>query len=261
MTYLEAIILGIVQGLGEFLPISSSAHLIIVPYLLGWQYHGLTFDVALHLGTLVALLAFFWRDFMGLIKGGLTEGTSTTNGRLFWMILAASIPAAVFGYVFSEQIDTLFRESLVLIALVLALMGVVLWYVDNTGTKKRDVQSLSWKDALLIGVAQALALFPGVSRSGATMSGGMLLGLTREAAARFSFLLSAPIVAAAAVFKLKDLTIGDVDGPFMVGVLTSAVVGYISIGFLLKFLQKGSLAVFALYRIVVAIIVLIAVLN
>lgn len=256
MTYLHAIILGLVQGLGEFLPISSSAHLILVPYIFGWPQHSDVFDVALHMGTLLALLAFFWRDFIRLILAGLTKGTKTTDGKLFWLIILASVPGAIIGAVFENKIDTVLHNAITLIALALVLMGMVLWYVDKIAAKKRRMETLTSFEAIMIGCAQAVALLPGVSRSGATMTTGLLFGLTREAAARFSFFMSAPIIAGAGILKLRHLHAGDVDGPFLIGILVAAIVGYASIRFLLNYLKKGSYAVFAWYRIALAFIVL-----
>ncbi len=259
MSYLHSIVLGALQGLAEFLPISSSAHLLVVPYIFGWERHSDVFDVALHLGTLVALLVFFWHDFVRLIKAGLTKGLATADGKQFWLIILASIPAGLIGYLFEGVIDDVLHSAYVVIALALALMGLLLWYVDSRAAKRRSETSLTPLEAFAIGCSQVLALLPGVSRSGATMTTGLLLGLTREGAARFSFLLSAPIIAGAGLVKLRHLHAGDVDGPFLVGVLVAAVVGYFSIRFLLNFLQKGSFKVFAWYRIALAVIILITV--
>lgn len=256
MGYSHAIILGIVQGLGEFLPISSSAHLLLVPYIFGWAQHSDVFDVALHMGTLLALLVFFWRDFIRLIQAGLTKGTKTNDGKLFWFILLASVPGAVIGAVFESKIDSVLHNAITLIAIALALMGVVLWYVDKIAAKKRQMESITAVESFVIGCAQAVALLPGVSRSGATMTTGLLFGLTREAAARFSFYMSAPIIAGAGILKLRHLHSGDIDGPFLVGILVAGIVGYASIRFLLNYLRKGSYAVFAWYRILLAVIVL-----
>ncbi len=256
MTYEHAIILGLVQGLGEFLPISSSAHLILVPYLFGWERHSDVFDVALHLGTLVALLAFFWRDFGRLIGVGLSSGLKTSHGKQFWLIILASIPAGLIGFFFESAIDDVLRTAYVAIALALVVMGVVLWYIDKYATKLRTEEKLTPVEAVIIGCSQALALLPGVSRSGATMTAGLLLGLTRASAARFSFLMSAPIIAGAGIFKLRHLGLSDVDGPFVIGVITAGIVGWASIRYLLQYLQTGNFKVFAWYRLALAIVVL-----
>lgn len=257
MTYAEAIVLGVVQGLGEFLPISSSAHLVLVPWLLGWEYHGLTFDVALHMGTLLALFLFFGKDFWKLLRIGIKEQGRTKDSAFFWMILAASIPAAVVGYTFADALNTIVRQQIGLIAGALAVAGVLLVVIDRFAAKKRDIEQANWSDVLLVGLMQALALLPGVSRSGATIGGGLLVGFTREAAARLSFFLSAPIILGAGVFQMRHLEVAQIDGPFIVGVLVAAGVGYASIGFLLNYLKKGNVALFAWYRIAVAVLVII----
>lgn len=259
MTYTHTIILGIIQGLGEFLPISSSAHLILAPYLFGWERHSDVFDVALHLGTLVALLAFFWRDFVRLISAGVGSGLRTTSGRQFWLIILASIPAGLIGLLFENVVDNVLRTAYVAIALALGLMGVVLMLADRYAANKRDETNLTVTDAVIIGCSQAIALLPGVSRSGATMSAGLWLGLTREGAARFSFLMSAPIIAGAGIVKLRHLGLSDVDGPFVVGIITAGIVGWASIRYLLKYLQTGNFKVFAWYRVILAILILIVV--
>lgn len=256
MTILQAAVLGLVQGLGEFLPISSSAHLILVPYIFGWARHSDQFDVALHLGTLVAVLWFFWPDVIRLTIAGVSKGVKTKDGKLFWLIIAATIPAAVIGFLFEDKIDTILRQSYLLIALALAIMGIVLWYVDKIAAKKRSEGDLSWSQSILVGFSQALALLPGVSRSGATMTTGLALGLTREDAARFSFLMSIPIIAGAGLLKLRHIHGSDINGPFIVGVLVAAIVGYLSIRWLLNYLKKGSFAVFAWYRFGLAILVI-----
>lgn len=259
MTYEHAIILGVVQGLGEFLPISSSAHLILVPYLFGWERHSDVFDVALHLGTLAALLAFFWRDFIRLIGAGLSSGLKTSYGKQFWLIILASIPAGLVGFIFEDTIDMVLRTAYVAIAIALALMGIVLLYADKLAAKSRTEDTLSSFEAVIIGCSQALALLPGVSRSGATMTAGLLLGLTRASAARFSFLMSAPIIAGAGIVKLRHLGLSDIDGPFVFGIITAGIVGWASIRYLLQYLQTGSFKVFAWYRLVLALLVLIVV--
>ncbi len=256
MTYLQAIVLGLVQGLGEFLPISSSAHLILVPYIFGWTRHSDVFDVALHIGTLVAVVVYFWRDIIMLLTAGLTKGLKSAEGRLFWLIILASIPAGLIGFLFEDAIDNTLRQAIVAIAIALALMGGVLAYVDRIAAKKREMQTISSVESFLIGCSQALALLPGVSRSGATITTGLLFGLSREAAARFSFLLSIPIIAGAGLLKLRHLHPGDIDGPFIVGVIVAGVVGYISIRFLLNYVKKGSFAIFAWYRLGLALLVL-----
>ncbi len=249
MTIFQALILGIIQGLGEFLPISSSAHLVLVPWVLDWPYAGLTFDVALHIGTLISVVAFFWRDWFSLINSALRRD-GTQEARMFWYLLAATVPGAAVGYLFEEQAETIFRTPL-LIGVLLIMMGIVLYWVDRSAAKIKSIRGVSLSDSLLIGLSQAFAILPGVSRSGVTMTVGRALGLTREAAARFSFLLSTPIIVGAGLFKLKDITPGDINAAFVAGVISSAVVGFISIGFLLRYLARRSFAVFAWYRFAV----------
>ena len=238
MNVLQAVVLGVVQGLGEFLPISSSAHLVLVPWLLNWPGHSLTFDVALHLGTMLAVIAYFWRELLEVVFFGLTQPQSR-DGRLFWYLVVASVPGAILGLLFEEQAETIFRSPW-LIALMLAIMGVVLWLTDRRGRKIRRIEDLTLLDSVLVGVSQGVAIIPGVSRSGITMTTGLALGLERESAARFSFLLSVPMVAGAGFYKLKDITFAALDLPFVLGVIVAAMVGYWAIHFLLQYLRQGS---------------------
>ncbi|OIQ61542.1 undecaprenyl-diphosphatase [Moorella thermoacetica] len=253
MTVLQAIVLGLVQGVGEFLPISSSAHLILTPWFFRWPDPGLTFDVALHLGTLIAVVAYFWRDIIELVLSGLGQPRSQ-DGRLFWYLIVASIPGAIFGVLFEKQAETIFRSPL-LIALTLALMGLGLWWADRVGRKRRQLDDVNLFDGIIVGISQALAIIPGVSRSGITMTAGLLTGMERETAARFSFLMSVPIIAGAALLKLKDLSLREVNLAFIAGVLTAAVVGFLAIKFLLQYLRRGSYLLFTGYRILLAALV------
>ncbi len=248
MTVFQALVLGIVQGLGEFLPISSSAHLVLVPWVMGWPYAGLTFDVALHIGSLISVVAFFWKDWLSLFGEALRRRRSH-EASLFWYLVVATIPGAAVGYIFEEQAETVFRTPL-LIAIMLIVMGIILYWVDRRSTERKSIKAISLADSLLIGLSQALAIIPGVSRSGVTMTAGRALGLTREAAARFSFLLSTPIIVGAGIFKLKDIALGDITIAFITGVVSSAVVGFISIGFLLRYLSVRGFGVFAWYRFI-----------
>lgn len=255
MTVFQALVLGIVQGLGEFLPISSSAHLVLVPWALGWQYAGLTFDVALHIGTLISVVAFFWKDWLTLL-GDAVRRKGTHEASLFWFLVAATIPGAAVGYLFEEQAETVFRTPL-LIGIMLIVMGIILYWVDRRAANRKSIKGISLSDSLLIGLSQAFAIIPGVSRSGVTMTAGRALGLTREAAARFSFLLSTPIIVGAGLFKIKDIAPGDINAAFIAGVASSAVVGFISIGFLLKYLAQRSFGVFVWYRLAVGLAVIV----
>lgn len=259
MGYTQAVVLGIVQGLGEFLPISSSGHLIVTPWIFGWNEgvaNTLAFDVALHMGTLLALIGFFWRDWITLLLA--STKPRSQEGRTFWLIVIASLPAGVAGLLLEKYAETVFRSPL-LVATTLALMGVVLWYVDSKTAQERTIDRLGPVDAVLIGAAQALALIPGVSRSGATMTMGRLLRLDRPAAARFSFLMSMPITAAVGILKAKDIIDIPADqiGAFVVGTLVAAIVGALSIGFLLSYLRRASFAVFAVYRLGLAALIII----
>jgi undecaprenyl-diphosphatase len=246
MTLFQAIVLGIVQGLTEFLPVSSTAHIILVPWLFHWPDPGLTFDVAVHIGTLFAVLVYFWKDWLALIRDGLTRGFGTQEGKMFWFIILASIPGAIAGFLFEEQIQTVFRSPLIMAAMLM-VMGVILYSADRLGKKRQAAQEITFGQSLLIGLSQALAIIPGVSRSGITMTAGLFTGMTREGAARFSFLLSTPMIAGAGVFGLRHYHGAELN-VFLVGVITSAVVGFLVIGFLLQWLRKSSFVPFVWYR-------------
>ena len=253
----QAVVLGIVQGLAEFLPISSSGHLILVPWLLGWPEHSLTFDLALHLGTTLALLGYFWREWLTLaraVPAGLAnaEARKRPEWRLAWLLVLGSLPAGLLGVLFEDVIERNLRQP-VLVAVLLIAFGLALGLADRLSRRGRGLGDLELPDALTIGCAQALALVPGVSRSGITLTAGLLRGLDRPAAARFSFLLSAPITFAAAVYKLRVLVrtppTGDQALAFVVGAAVAAVVGALAIGFLLRYLQRSSTAIFVWYRL------------
>ena len=260
MSTLQAAILGLVQGLGEFLPISSSAHLVLIPWLFKWNDPGLTFDIALHIGTLIAVAIYFWKDWLKLITMGLTDVRST-EGKLFWYLVAATIPGAVVGFLLEKKAETIFREP-ILIATMLILLGVLLYWADRKSVKHIEMNSITFRTSLFIGLSQALAIIPGVSRSGITMTMGLLMGLTREGAARFSFLLAAPIIFGAALVKLPFL----VSNPsvltinFIIGILVSFVIGILSIGFLLRYVQTRNFLPFAWYRFILGSLVIVIVL-
>lgn len=255
LTVWEAALLGVVQGLGEFLPISSSAHLVLLPWFFGWQYAGLRFDVALHLGTLLAVLFYFWQDWLVIIYEGLTRRQST-EGRLFWYLLLATFPGALVGYFLEDYAETIFRSPLI-IGVMLIVMAVILYLSDTLAASHKKMHQLSFADSLLIGLSQALAIIPGVSRSGVTMSMGRILGLSRETAARFSFLLSTPIVVGAGLLKLKDLSAADLTPPFITGVVVSALVGFLAIKFLLRYLVRNTFNIFVGYRILLGMAVIV----
>lgn len=245
MTIIQSIVLGIVQGIAEFLPISSSAHLIFIPWLFNWPPHTLTFDVALHLGTLVALLAFFWHEWWGIIKSP-----------LLWLLILGSIPGVLFGFLGEKYFEETFRGPIT-IAIFMIGLALLLWLAEVISQKKRPLTSINWLDALIIGTAQALALLPGVSRAGITMTTGLFRGFDRASAAKFSFLLSAPIIAGAGLYKSYGLVKhglppGEVL-PFAVGLITAALIGFLAIKYLLQYLQKNTFYLFIWYRIVVGV--------
>ena len=258
MTIFQAVVLGILQGLAEFLPISSSGHLILVPWLAGWPSHGLIFDLALHLGTSAALLGYFWRDWLILARAvlaGLTNATArkADDWRMAWLIVIGCVPAAVVGVLFEDFIEATVRQPS-LIALFLMVFGLLMLIADRVGRRDRTLDQITLIDAVVIGCAQVLSLAPGVSRSGITMTAGLFRGLDRPAAARYSFLLSAPITLAAALFKLRVLLIHPLSGSeaivFLVGIATAAIVGALAIGFLMRYIQRQSLDVFVWWRLV-----------
>ena len=253
MTILQALILGIVQGFTELLPISSSAHLALTPWLLGWPDHGLAFDVALHLGTLIAIVAYFqdeWRRLFSAAVSLLRKRRAETDEekRVVFLVIA-TIPAGIAGLLLEDAAETIFRSP-ALIATNLIVLGVLLWAVDRFMSRERGMESMGWKDAMAIGLAQCLALVPGVSRSGSTITAGRALKLTRESAAVFSFLLSMPITLAAIVFKLPDaVREAESLAPMAVGVVAAAVSAWIAIAVLLKYVARRSYGVFAVYRL------------
>jgi len=254
-SYRVAVTLGLVQGLAEFLPISSSAHLILTPWFFGWPDRGLTFDVALHVGTLAAVAAYFWRDWLRLFAAA--PRPRSPDGRLFWLLVVGAIPGGIAGVLLDSLAEQAFRSP-PLIAGTLTLMGLALLAADRWGGQERELHDIGLADALLIGAAQALAIVPGVSRSGITIAVARMCGVGRAAAARFSFMLGSPVILGAALFKLRTLAEapGILNGPFLAGVATAAVVGALAIGALLRYLQRASLGLFVLYRLLLAGLVL-----
>lgn len=256
----QSIILGIIQGLTEFLPVSSSGHLVLAPYFFSWTDPGLAYDVSLHMGTLVAVLIFFWRDWVGLAKSAFSR-TPAIKGELdFSMLIIGCIPAAVSGLLLNDYAEHTFRHPII-VAVTLALFGGFLWYWDRRGTKERGFEALTLRDSLIIGCAQALAIVPGVSRSGVTITAALALGLTRPAATRFSFLLSAPIIAGAGVLKskyiLEALAMGGEQAAAIVtGFMASLVSGLFAI-WLLSYMIKGrTFAGFAIYRLILSLVII-----
>lgn len=261
MTVIQSIILGIVQGLTEFLPISSSAHLNLFPWVFGWQAMPDSFDVALHIGTLLAIIIYFYKDWKALILGGYNQTIKkkpSLNGKMFWYIVLATIPAGILSLVLDKISDKIIGDNLdvqmLIIAITLIIMGVILYLVDERSKTTTRYEKITFKQSLWIACSQALAAaFPGVSRSGITMTTARYLGVDRESAAKFSFLLATPITLAAVIFDLKHFVFNI---SFFMGVLTSFVVGFLVIKFLMDYLKKGSFKVFAIYRVVIGVIVI-----
>jgi undecaprenyl-diphosphatase len=260
MTAFQALVLGIVQGLSEFLPISSSGHLLLTRYLLGWDEPGVAFDVALHIGTLVAVIWYFRREWLDLVTAVgrviRQRGPRTPVERRALFIAVATIPAGIAGYFLADVDDTALRDPTVT-AVTLIVFGLLLWLVDRYAARTRTLESMGWVDAIAIGIAQTLALVPGVSRSGATMTAGRGLGFDRPAAAVFSFLLSMPIIAAAALRKAPEaLAAAGNGGPLLVGIIAAAISGWLAIAVLLRLVTTRGYGPFAVYRIAVALLVL-----
>jgi len=282
MSLLQVIVLAVVQGVTEFLPISSTAHLILVPWLAGWEDQGLTFDVALHAGTLAAVLAYFAREWWTMFRDLVHRvtgvrlpavdpdpannlahplpGTPASRLALLGVLVVATIPGALAGYFLEDYAETVFRSP-VLVAGQMLLITVVMWLADRRQSLVRRMESTGLRDGIWIGLAQAVAVVPGTSRSGITISTGLFRNLTRESAARFSFLLSTPIIGGAALLKGIEIwkqgwPAGASAGDFMIGFVVSAVVGYAAIAFLLRYLQMRTLKIFVAYRLLLSVIIL-----
>lgn len=278
-TILQAIILGIVQGATEFIPISSSAHLILVPWLFGWSepaLTSLTFDVSLHIGTLLAVLVYFAQDWVRLIKAWVDSVRERKIGsdpdrRMAWFVLVGTIPGGIVGVLAESKIEALFHKpdqpihtnAILVMAVIIAILGAALLLADRLAKHSTDFKGMSWRDAIIIGLAQAFAIFPGVSRSGSTITAGLALGLKRDAAAKFSFLLSAPIIAGAGLKSLVEIYSGFKSGAiasnelvlFPIGLIVAAVSGYFCIRFLLNYLQKRPVDLFVYYRWALAVLI------
>jgi undecaprenyl-diphosphatase len=270
MPLFQAIVLALVQALTEFLPVSSTAHLVLFPWLLHWQDPGEAFDVALHAGTLVAVLLYFWKDWLTLTICGL-GGKYPSNApsqevaqhkRLFWYLVIGTIPGAILGKLFDKQIEEHLRLPGI-IGVSLVVVALIMWWADSRSNLTRKIEQSDMNDAITIGTAQAIALWPGVSRSGITITAGLFRNFTREAATRFSFLLSAPIIAGAVVTKVPALIklhkAGNLDLPLStlaIAIAVSGIAGYFVIAFFLRYLQTRTLKVFIVYRLVFGIIVL-----
>jgi undecaprenyl-diphosphatase len=250
----EAIVLGAVQGLAEFLPISSSAHLIIVPWLLRWNDPGLVFDVALHLGTLAALIVYYWREWV-LIGASIFNGDRERR-HLLIMLIVASMPGAITGVLFEKQAESAFRSPL-LIAVALAVLGIALWFFDRSSPQTRKISEITFLDALLIGLSQALAIIPGVSRSGSTITTARILRLERADAANFSFLMATPIIAGAGLFEGRHLIHEGITGDVIAGFVAAAIFGLIAIAALIRYVRTRTYQPFAWYRVVLAAFVIV----
>ncbi len=266
MTFFQSIVLGIVQGISEFLPISSSAHLILIPWFFKWEDPGLTFDVFLHLGTLLAMLIYFARDWWALLKAGFFSIIERRIGfekerTQFWCIALATVPGVIMGMLFHHAAENFFRSPF-LIAIPLASVGFLLYWIDGNYPGLKNIDELRIKDAILIGIAQSAAIIPGVSRSGSTMAMGRYLGLNRESAARFSFLLCMPITLGACVYEGRKF-LGQTTHEYPMGILWggffgSFILGILSIHFLLQYLRMADFKIFAWYRVLLAFVVIIA---
>jgi undecaprenyl-diphosphatase len=271
---IQALVMGLVQGLTEFLPVSSSGHLILVPWLFDWKdpfITSLEFSVTLHMGTLLALLVFFWRDWLRLIPAGLASIRDRSlrgdpDRKMAWLLVVATIPAVLVGPLFNDTVESWVREP-ARVALMLCVGAAILWLADRWGTKLRDMDSLTFGEALGIGVAQVLALVPGISRSGISISAGLFLGLTREAAARFAFLMATPVVAGAGVWEARKLLTHDAAAPnpsaqlMVIGFIAAAISGLLAIRFMLEFLKRRPVTVFVIYRVAAAVLVFIVLLS
>lgn len=265
MSWLQIVVLAIVQGLTEFLPISSSGHLVLVPSILGWGDQGLAFDVAVHFGSLLAVVVFFRRDIGALLRGGiqlLGLSTETTESRLALGLALGTVPAAIAGLTLAGWIETNLRDPSVIV-LTLSGYAILMLVADRFGRRERNITNVTVRDAFLIGCAQALALVPGTSRSGVTITVGRFLGFARQDAARFSFLLSVPVILLASAFKAYELVTAIEPVAWMelgVAVLISAIVAYISIDFFMRFVSQIGLLPFAVYRLILAALIIYVVL-
>jgi undecaprenyl-diphosphatase len=265
MPIAHAVVLAIIQALTEFLPVSSTAHLILIPWLAGWNDGGLTFDVALHAGTLAAVILYFFRDWVQIIAQGFglnigRDPDLKQNRNLLWLLAVASIPIGIVGYKFDKLADTVWRQPYV-IGTMMVLVGIVMWIAERRRIGSKSMNTIQFSDGIVVGLAQAVAVIPGTSRSGATISAGLFCNMNRETAARFSFLLSTPAIAAAVAKKAWDIhkeggVAPDMKAPMVVGIVVSGVLGAVVIAFFLRYLRRSSLMPFVYYRIIFGIIVI-----
>ena len=265
MKIIQIIILGIVQGIAEFLPISSSAHLIIFRDIFGIgsflkNNYEMSFDIALHFGTLLAILVYFFKDFLKMFKDGFTKGVKTTDGKILWYIVVATIPAAIVGFLFEDKIDSIVRNNYVLICAALSMMGIIMFLADKYNSQIKGFKEMKLKDAIIIGCSQVFALIPGFSRSGTTIAASRFLQMKRSDAAKFSFFLSAPVIAGAVVIKILK---GDMISlityeplSFIIGVVISFVFGLLCIKFLLRYIKTHDYNIFMWYRLGISFLAL-----
>lgn len=255
MTIIQSIILGVVQGLTEFLPISSTAHLHIFPWVLNWTEIPGSFDVALHFGSLIAILIFFFKDWLKLFKGGwnkVFKKEDSQEGKIFWYLVIATIPSALLFFVLDKIFDDILKHEII-IALTLIVMGILLYIVDKRAESKFNMKNLTFKQALLIGLSQVLAFIPGMSRSGSTMIIGRTMEVDRETTAKMSFYLSTPIILAATIYKMKDFSFNI---PFVIGTVVSFITALLVIKFFMGYIKKGSYKIFAVYRVILGLAIL-----
>lgn len=263
-TITQSIILGAIQGLSEFLPISSTAHLILVPYFTGWTDPGLAFDIALHIGTLFAVLTFFWKDWLNIFSSAFInfkkDGIKSFKKELLFYLIIGTIPGVFFGLLLEEKAETTFRSDLI-IASSLIIAGSLLYWADKKHKGQKEIKDVNLKDALIIGFFQAIAIIPGISRSGITITAGLFKNFSRAGAARFSFLLSTPIIVGSAILKIPELAGTGLSTPLFFGILSSAIFGYLSIKYLLKFLEKYGYSLFFWYRLALGIVIILFYFN
>lgn len=261
MDYIQAIWLALLQGLTEFLPISSSAHLILMPVLLKWPDQGLAFDVAVHIGTLIAVVSYYRKELLAMAAdwlGTLKGDPATVESRLVWSVVIGTIPAGLVGISMSETVETVLRSPIVIAAATI-VFGLLLWIAQYFAREDRDKEKITWRDAVIVGIFQALALIPGTSRSGITITAGLLLGLNRETSARFSFLLSIPLIALAGLVKTVDLFQSQEPvlwDAMAIGIVVSAIVAYLTIGWFLRLLDRIGLMPFVVYRLLLGVLLL-----
>ena len=253
MTVFDAVLLGLLQALGEFLPISSSAHLVLLPFFRGAQYQGVTFDVMLHFATLLAVLVYFAKDWFFIIKNGLTQPRSQ-EGKILWLLALATVPAGLVGVLCKDWVETVFRSPL-MIAVCLMVFAVILWWADRNASET-DRAQINLKTLLIIGCAQALALMPGVSRSGITITAALFLGFSRSQSARISFLLSAPVIGGAAMLELTHLSWADINAPLVWGFISAFLGALVVICGLMKYIKTHSFNVFVIYRLLLGLVII-----